>query len=60
MADLPEALFVEAVESLVKVDRDWVPGGDSSLYLRPFMFASESFLGVRASQNTCSASSPAP
>lgn len=49
MADLPEALFVEAVESLVKVDRDWVPGGDGSLYLRPFMFASESFLGVRAS-----------
>jgi branched-chain amino acid aminotransferase len=49
MAELPEALFVEAVESLVKTDRDWIPGGDGSLYLRPFMFASENFLGVRAS-----------
>jgi branched-chain amino acid aminotransferase len=49
MAELPEALFVETVESLVEVDRDWVPGGDGSLYLRPFMFASENFLGVRAS-----------
>jgi len=48
MADLPEEVFVKAVETLVKVDRDWVPGGDGSLYLRPFMFASESFLGVRA------------
>jgi branched-chain amino acid aminotransferase len=49
MPELPEALFVGAVEALVKIDRDWVPGGEGSLYLRPFMFASESFLGVRAS-----------
>ena len=35
---------------LVAVDQDWVPAGDAgekSLYLRPFMFASEAFLGVR-------------
>ncbi|NLP62589.1 branched-chain amino acid aminotransferase [Paraburkholderia sacchari] len=49
MAELPEALFLQAVEALVRTDRNWVPGGDGSLYLRPFMFASESFLGVRAS-----------
>jgi branched-chain amino acid aminotransferase len=49
MAELPEALFVGAVDALVKLDRDWVPSGDGSLYLRPFMFATESFLGVRAS-----------
>ncbi|WP_028207342.1 branched-chain amino acid aminotransferase [Paraburkholderia nodosa] len=48
MAELPETLFVGAVDALVKIDRDWVPGGDGSLYLRPFMFATESFLGVRA------------
>ncbi len=47
MPELPEALFVEAVEKLIKVDQDWVPGGDASLYLRPFMFANEPFLGVR-------------
>ncbi|VVD63188.1 branched chain amino acid aminotransferase [Pandoraea communis] len=49
MAELPEAMFLEAVEKLVDIDRAWIPGTEgSSLYLRPFMFASESFLGVRA------------
>lgn len=47
MPELPEGVFLKAVEELVLIDRDWVPGGDASLYLRPFMFASESFLGVR-------------
>lgn len=47
MPVLPESLFLEAVEALVKIDQDWVPSGAGSLYLRPFMFASESFLGVR-------------
>ncbi|KAB0677213.1 branched-chain amino acid aminotransferase [Aureimonas leprariae] len=51
MAPLPERLFVEAVRQLVKADRDWIPDGpDGSLYLRPFMIASEVFLGVRPSQ----------
>nr|WP_300151113.1 branched-chain amino acid aminotransferase [Propionicimonas sp.] len=44
--------FVTAVAELVKADARWVPGseGERSLYLRPFMFASEVFLGVRAAQ----------
>ena len=49
MPQLPEALFLEAIDQLVKVDRDWIPDGDGSLYLRPFMFASEVFLGVKPS-----------
>ena len=49
MPALPEALFLEAVEELVKIDADWIPQGEGSLYLRPFMFASETFLGVRPS-----------
>lgn len=49
MPNLPEAVFLEAVELLVKTDRDWIPEGNGSLYLRPFMFASEPFLGVRPS-----------
>ena len=49
MPTMPEELFVKAVEALVKADRAWVPGGDASLYLRPFMFANEAFLGVRPS-----------
>jgi len=50
MPCLPEGAFTEAIEALVRVDRDAVPSeADSSLYLRPFMFASEPFLGVRPS-----------
>jgi branched-chain amino acid aminotransferase len=48
MPELPEELFLESLRQLIAVDRDWVPGGEgASLYLRPFMFASEAFLGVR-------------
>ena len=48
MPHLPEDAFIEAIRHLVLADRDWFPtveGG--SLYIRPFMFASENFLGVR-------------
>ncbi|UDY22715.1 branched-chain amino acid aminotransferase [Nocardioides sp. Kera G14] len=47
--------FVQAISELVKVDARWVPaaveGEEKSLYIRPFMFASENFLGVRAAQH---------
>jgi len=49
MAQLPEALFIEAVEQVVRIDRAWIPGGEGSLYLRPFMIANEVFLGVKPS-----------
>jgi branched-chain amino acid aminotransferase len=49
MAPLPEPVFIEAVEQLVKIDRAWIPGGEGSLYLRPFMIANEVFLGVKPS-----------
>ncbi|MBA4762436.1 branched-chain amino acid aminotransferase [Sphingomonas sp.] len=48
MPELPDDLFIGSLEALVAADRDWIPeleGG--SLYLRPFMFASEVFLGVK-------------
>ncbi|MEO6153241.1 MAG: branched-chain amino acid aminotransferase [Croceibacterium sp.] len=48
MPQLPEDVFVEAVRHLAMADRAWFPhvtGG--SLYMRPFMFATEPFLGVR-------------
>ncbi len=48
MPELPEALFVESIERLVAVDRAWFPTVDGgALYLRPFMIASEVFLGVK-------------
>jgi len=48
MPALDESRFVQAVDTLVSTDRGWVPSAnDSSLYLRPIMFATESALGVR-------------
>lgn len=48
MPELPTELFVEAIEALVDVDKEWVPGLDEqSLYLRPFMISTEVGLGVR-------------
>jgi len=50
MAQLPEELFIESIRQLVSIDKDWFPtveGG--SLYIRPFMFANEVFLGVKPS-----------
>jgi branched-chain amino acid aminotransferase len=51
--ELPVAEFVQAVDALVEIDQRWVPdpAGEKSLYLRPFMFASEVFLGVRPAQH---------
>src|ERR1700722_10956030 len=49
MAPLPEALFISSIEELVRIDSARVPGGEASLYLRPFMLASDVFLGVKPS-----------
>jgi branched-chain amino acid aminotransferase len=48
MPELPEATFVAAIRELVAADHDWFPSvAGGSLYLRPFMIATEAFLGVR-------------
>ncbi|GHJ36227.1 branched-chain amino acid aminotransferase [Streptomyces sp. TS71-3] len=48
MPELPVETFIEACQTLVRQDRAWVPAhGEESLYLRPFMFATEVGLGVR-------------
>ncbi|MFP5335281.1 MAG: branched-chain amino acid aminotransferase [Actinomycetes bacterium] len=50
LPELPVDAFLASIEALVAADEAWVPsGGETSLYLRPFMFASEAFLGVRPS-----------
>jgi branched-chain amino acid aminotransferase len=39
---------VEAIKTLVKVDQDWIPGAEgTSLYIRPFIIATDPYLGVR-------------
>ena len=51
LPELPTDVFIESIRQLVTVDARWVPsGGETSLYLRPFMFAAEAFLGVRSAR----------
>lgn len=49
MPDFPEELFVKGLKALVGLEKGWIPPGDgSALYLRPFMYADEQFIGMRA------------
>lgn len=51
LPELPVEHFMQSLRELIAVDGDWVPAGaDQSLYLRPFMFAKEAFLGVRPAE----------
>jgi len=51
MPDVPEELFVEGMKQLVDLDRAWVPtGDDTSLYIRPFLLATDEFIGVRPAE----------
>ncbi|MEU4687763.1 branched-chain amino acid aminotransferase [Actinoplanes sp. NPDC023714] len=48
MPALPVDTFLRSLHEIIKIDRDWIPQiEDGSLYLRPFAYASEVFLGVR-------------
>ena len=50
MPQIDEGLFLSALLELIKIDKNWVPDGDAScLYIRPFMVATESHVGVRPS-----------
>lgn len=49
--EIPEEDFVEAIKAVVKVDEDWIPEADgTSLYIRPFIIATDAFLGVAPSK----------
>ncbi|MEM9261348.1 MAG: aminotransferase class IV, partial [Bacteroidota bacterium] len=61
MAEFPEDRFVEALHQLVALDKDWIPPQEgSALYLRPYMFATDEFIGVRpgASYRFCIFTAP--
>ncbi len=48
---IPEEDFVQAVRTLVSIDADWVPNEEgTSLYIRPFIFATDNHLGVHTSK----------
>ena len=51
LPELPTEYFLDSLRELIAADGDWVPTApDTSLYLRPFMFAKEAFLGVRPAE----------
>ncbi|GIM95850.1 branched-chain amino acid aminotransferase [Paractinoplanes toevensis] len=48
MPQLSQAAFLQSLREIIRIDQDWIPQSDEgSLYLRPFAYASEVFLGVR-------------
>lgn len=50
--ELPEEIFMQGLEQLIRLDAAWVPPTDgSALYIRPFIFATDDFIGVRPSSN---------
>ena len=50
MPPVPEGIFLDGIKELVRLDADWIPNQkDSSLYLRPLMFASDDYIGVKPS-----------
>ncbi len=50
MPEIPETLFLQSLTSLLEIDRNWVPRTEGgSLYIRPFMFATDDFIGVKPS-----------
>ncbi len=50
MPEVPEEIFMEGMRRLVALDKNWIPAiKDHSLYIRPFMFATDTMLGVRPS-----------
>ncbi len=51
MPTIPEDFFMEALKSLLKLDREWVPNKEGySLYIRPFLIATDPYVGIRPSQ----------
>lgn len=51
MPEIPENIFMEALQELVRMDHEWIPNAElSSLYLRPVLFATDNYIGVKASE----------
>ncbi len=51
MPELPEELFMNAIHELINLDKSWIPTGEGySLYIRPFMMATDEFIGIRPTE----------
>ncbi len=51
MPAVPEEIFMEGMRKLIELDKNWIPNKkDHSLYIRPFMFATDTVIGVKPSE----------
>jgi len=51
MPSVPQDMFMESLNELISLDRNWIPAAKgSSLYIRPFMFSADEYIGIRPSQ----------
>ncbi len=51
MPEIPEDLFIEGLKTLIDLDKAWIPTGeDTALYIRPFMVATDEFIGVKTAE----------
>ena len=52
MPEIPAEIFLEGLRSLISLDREWVPSQEgSSLYIRPFLYATDEYTGIRVSDH---------
>lgn len=52
MPAVPEDVYLDGMRALINIDRKWIPTSEgSSLYLRPFLFSNDEYIGIRASLN---------
>lgn len=52
MPEVPEEVFMEGLVELLRLDQNWVPAGDGrSLYVRPFLIATDDYIGVKPSDS---------
>lgn len=52
LPNVPEELFMESLATLINLDRDWIPDAPgSSLYIRPFIFSADEYIGIKPSDN---------
>ncbi|MGD9329369.1 MAG: branched chain amino acid aminotransferase, partial [Cyclobacteriaceae bacterium] len=52
MPDIPEEIFIDGLKALLQIDKDWVPDQKgTALYIRPFMFGNDEYIGIKPSDN---------
>ena len=52
MPEIPREIFIDGLKELIRLDKGWVPNPDQgSLYIRPLYFATDEFIGVKASES---------